>query len=141
MTFAIRGLRPVAILVVVIVAACGANPSTERAASPTRSSSSGPASAVASGVANDATCDAVALDPFFEGEAAVFGGFSSGGLTTCSMNFRGDSPVLRKLGIRSECPFPEASIAIAVTLDEATRRWKYDGAGTAGVDNGECVEG
>ncbi len=76
-----------------------------------------------SGIANPPSCESVLNDPFFEGEGQVTVGVTPGGSkrVTCSIELRGDSKVLKKLGIKSLCEFPEASVAVAITVDVEQR--------------------
>jgi hypothetical protein len=99
-----------------------------------------PTSAVAAGVAREPTCESVAADAFFQGGGVPAIDASSAGTTACSIEFRGDSKVLAKLGLHSDCG-QEASIIVVVDLDPASRRWTYDPAETAEVDNGDCLRG
>lgn len=93
-----------------------------------------------SGTADPPSCEGVLHDPFFEGEAQVVVGVTPGGSkpVTCSINLRGDSKVLKKLGIKSLCELPEASV-VAITVDVEQQAWTYDRARTRQLDNGECI--
>lgn len=98
------------------------------------------ASPVSPGMAVPPTCAGVLKDPFFEGEGRVALGTASAGQMRCSLDFRGNSPILSKLGIASLCQHENASIGVVVNVEVRTGRWRYDRAATAAVDNAECVE-
>ena len=85
------------------------------------------------------SCQAVLADPFFGGEGRVALAASSAGTLGCSLDFRGNSPVLPKLGINSRCNHADASITIAVDVDIQDRTWRYDRQETESLDNGDCL--
>lgn len=104
----------------------------------TGTTSSTGGAAAASGIAEPPTCEGALKDPFFGGAGRVALSISEGATIACSVDFASNDEALRQLGVVHACP-PQASLTVILSVDPATRSWRFDAEATREVDNGECA--
>ena len=120
------------LLLIVVLAACGADGGEDRTGTTMSSSDGDPV------LAEGATsCEELAASTPLAPDATNPLGIRPGGRPlVCSLDFRSDAPALTQLGIKSYCP-PEA--AISVPFVQVPGGWRLDRQQLAVIDNAECL--